>query len=64
MEHKTILFVENTHDRQLAKKMRELMKRLAPSICFGVKVVERTGDMLRSKPMGRSKVWEEGVQDM
>ena len=57
VEHKTILFVENTHDEQLAKRMRELMKRLAPSIGFGVKVVERTGDTLRSRfPL--TNLWE------
>ena len=57
VEYKTTLFVENTHEEQLAKNMRELMKRLAPSLGFGVKVVERTGDTLRSRfPL--TNLWE------
>ena len=49
MEQKTVLFVENTKDGELTKRLKELMKRIGPSIGFGVKVVERTGATLRSK---------------
>ena len=49
MEQKTVLFVENTKDGDLTKRLKELMKRIGPSIGFGVKVVERTGATLRSK---------------
>ena len=57
MEHKTVLFIENTKDGELAKRMKELTRRIAPSIGFGIKIVERTGATLRSKfPL--TNLWE------
>ena len=46
LENKTVLFVEYTEGGELASRLRELMRRLAPTIGFGVKVVERAGKKL------------------
>ena len=48
VENKTVLFVEYTEGGELAGRLRELMKRLAPVIGFGVRVVERTGTSLKN----------------
>ena len=59
----TVLFVEQTIDGELAKRMRKVVVRLAPLMGFTVKVVERTGLKLNNKfsqdqwkgtPCGRS----------
>ena len=43
IDYRTVLFVENTEGGELASRLRELTKRLAPILGFGVKVIERTG---------------------
>ena len=54
---KTILFVEHTKNGELAAKLRELTRRLAPTLGFSVKVVERAGASLKSLfPLGN--LWE------
>ena len=45
---KTLLFVEHTTGGELARRLRELLRRLTPTIGFSVKVVERAGNPLRS----------------
>ena len=63
VEHKTVLFIEQTANGELGKRLRELMSRLAPIMGFGVKIVERNGRTLK-KPVltissvGRHPMWE------
>ena len=60
LENKTVLFVEYTEGGELATRLRELMRRLAPTIGFGVKVVERAGKKLKNMfPL--TTLWD-GVQ--
>lgn len=47
-ENRTVLFVAYTEGGELASRLRDLMKRLAPIIGFGVRVVERTGTSLKN----------------
>ena len=55
---KTILFVEHTAGGELAHKLRELTRRLAPTIGFSIKIVERAGATLRSSfPL--ANLWED-----
>ena len=57
IDTKTILFVEYTKDGEFANNLREMMKRLAPTLGFNVKIVERAGTNLGSKfPL--SNLWE------
>ena len=49
VELRSVLLVENTGDGELARRIREVIQRLTPSLGFGVKVVERTGATLQSK---------------
>ena len=49
VEQKTVLFIEQTHQGELGRRLRELLTRITPLLGFGVKVVERTGSSLRSK---------------
>ena len=46
---RSVLFVEATPHGELASRLRELLKRLEPTMKFRVKVVERTGATLRSQ---------------
>ena len=46
---KTLLFVEQTNDGELASRLRELVRRLSPTIGFSIKIVERAGSPLRSR---------------
>ena len=48
IKYRTVLFVEYTNDGELAARLREQLKRLAPLLGFGVKVVEKAGRSLRS----------------
>ena len=48
MEYRTVLFINNTEGGELASRVKELTRRIAGSIGFGVKVVERNGSPLRS----------------
>ena len=53
----SLLFLEYKNCGELARRMRELMKRLAPMLGFGVKIVERAGRTLRSQfPL--SSLWD------
>ena len=48
-EYKSVLFVEQTPDGELARRLREVLQRLSPVMGFAVKVVERNGRTLQSK---------------
>ena len=55
--HRTVLFVENSKGGGLASRLKELNKKLAPTLGFGVKVIERTGSSLKSRfPL--SNLWD------
>ena len=54
---KTVLFVEHTAMGELARRLRELMGRLAPIMGFNVKVVERTGSSIKSL-FSQSSLWD------
>ena len=56
-EQKSILFVEQTREGELGKRLREVMQRLAPVLGFSIKVVERVGSNLKSK-FPQSSLWE------
>ena len=62
VELRSVLLVENTGDGELARRIREVIQRLTPSLGFGVKVVERTGATLQSKFTRKSllnkNLWE------
>ena len=45
---KTVLFVEHSRGGELATRMKELVRRLAPILGFSIKVVERTGTALKN----------------
>ena len=54
---RTVLFLEYSNGGELARRMKELMKRLAPMLGFGIKIVERAGRTLRSQfPL--SSLWD------
>ena len=57
LEQKSVLFVENTNEGELAKRIREVILRLAPVLGFSIKVVERTGATLQSK-FPQAALWE------
>ena len=57
LEHKTVIFVEQTPRGELAKRLRELMSRISPILGFGIKVVERSGCSLKSQ-FPQSSLWE------
>ena len=54
---KTVLFVEQSSDGSLAKRMREVLRSMEPALGFRIKVVERTGQTLGSK-FSLSSLWE------
>ena len=57
LETKTILFVAQTPRGELARRMRETIRNMEPTLGFKVKVVERAGQTLGSKfPL--STLWE------
>ena len=56
-EYKSVLFVEQTPDGELARRLREVLQRLSPVMGFAVKVVERNGRTLQSK-FQQSSLWE------
>ena len=43
MEQKIVLFVEQTQNGELAKRLREALRGMEHTLGFRVKVVERTG---------------------
>ena len=49
MEQKIVLFVEQTQNGELAKRLREALRGMEHTLGFRVKVVERTGRSLGSK---------------
>ena len=49
VEPQTVLFVEYSKNGELANKMKELTRRLAQTVGFHVKVVERAGTSLRNQ---------------
>ena len=54
---KTVLFVEHTKKGELAAELRTLLSRLAPTLKFGIKVVERTGTALRNL-FSQGSLWD------
>ena len=54
---RAVLFVEQTPLGELAKRVRELITRLEPTLGYSLKVVERTGRSITSL-FGQSKLWE------
>ena len=44
---KTVLFVDQTPGGELAKRLRELLQRLEPTMGFSIRIVERTGTKLK-----------------
>ena len=57
IEQKTVLFLEQTPRGELAVEMRNLIARLAPTLGFSIKVVERTGTSIRNK-FSQGSLWE------
>ena len=54
---KTVLFVEQTPEGGLAKRLRETLRCMEPALGFKIKVVERTGKSLGSQfPL--SSLWQ------
>ena len=54
---RSVIFVDNTEGGELATRMKDLMRRLSPSLGFNIKVVERNGSTLRSRfPV--TNLWE------
>ena len=49
LELKSVLFVEQSPKGELARRLREELRRMEPTLGFKVKVVERTGRSLGSK---------------
>ena len=57
LEHKTVIFVEQTPRGELAKRLRETLTRISPILGFGVKVVERSESSLKSQ-FPQASLWE------
>ena len=53
---RTVLFVKQTKDGKLAKRIREVLVRLEHVLGFRVKVVERTGTSIR-KTLPNTNPW-------
>ena len=49
LRNRSLIFVEQSPGGALAKTIRELLKKLEPTLGFGIKVVERSGQALGSK---------------
>ena len=57
LEVKSVLFVEQSPGGELAKRMRDVLRNMEPTMGFRVKVAERTGRSLGSQfPL--TKLWE------
>ena len=56
MEQKSVVFVEQTKDGEMGKRLREVITRLAPIMGFSIKVVERGGGTLKSRLP--QNIWE------
>ena len=48
-EVKSLLFVEQTPNGELARRLRETLRNMEPTLGFKIKVVERAGQKLGSK---------------
>ena len=57
-EHKTVMFVEFTKNGELAGNLRELTGRMATTLGFKVKIVERTGTSLKNM-FSTTNLWGE-----
>ena len=55
---KSVLFVEQTNQGKLSKRLRELMTRITPIIGFSIMIVESTGASLGSK-FPQTSLWED-----
>ena len=55
MKTRAVLFVEQTPQGELARRMKELLTRLEPTLGFKLRVVERTGRSLISHLSGAGK---------
>ena len=55
---KTVLFVEQSPEGGLARRIREVLRGMEPALGFKIKVVERTGQTLGSK-FSQSALWGE-----
>ena len=55
--HKSVLFVEPTRGGELVRNLRNLLTSLAPTLGFGIKVVERAGTSLGSK-FSQGSLWD------
>ena len=56
-EYKTVMFVEYTRNGELASRLRELTSRLASTLGFKVKIVERAGASIKSQ-FPTNNLWE------
>ena len=54
---KSVLFVENTRNGELAAQLREVISRLSPLLGFSIKVVERAGGALKNQ-FPQSSLWD------
>ena len=54
---KSVLFVKNTPDRTLAKKLPKMLQELKPWTKIGITVVERSGERLEDI-LHKSDTWE------
>ena len=57
VKQRSVLFVEQTRKGELATNLRMLLARIAPTLKFSVKIVERAGASLRSK-FSQGALWE------
>ena len=49
LQYRTVLFVENSEGGELVNRIKEQTRRLAPTLGFAIRVVERNGRSLRSR---------------
>ena len=55
---KSVLFIEQTNQGELGKRLRELLTRITPILGFSIKIVERTGASLGSK-FPQASLWDD-----
>ena len=56
-EQKSVLFVEQTREGELSRRLRDLMQRLAPIMGFSIKIVERSGGAIKNR-FPQAGLWE------
>ena len=59
-EQKSVLFVEQTREGELSRRLRDLMQRLAPIMGFSIKIVKRAGGAERWAAARGSQKAKEG----